>query len=217
MIVLRDVQRLFSSIGRPVVSSLRRMNLWKLRATLGRRGGVIVIATAMVLAACGGGDTADETTTTTTIATPSTTTDSGANTQPDAVAPDLIGTSWLVATYSIPGSMTNPWPGTELTLRFNDDGTVSGSTGCNEYSATFEAEGPYDEFVEGQRDENDGQVIRFGPLTITERACDDSDYMDQEAEFVDLLQQVGRWFIGRGNLTLRTADASFLIEAEPIE
>ncbi len=130
--------------------------------------------------------------------------------------PELIGTSWRVVTYSIPGSMTNPWPGTELTLRFNDDGTVSGSTGCNEYSATFEVEGPYDEFVEGQRDENDGQVIRFGALSITERACAESNYMEQEAEFVDLLEEVGRWFVGRGNLILRTADASFLIEAEPI-
>jgi heat shock protein HslJ len=194
------------------------MSRWNLRATLSRRGGFIVIAAVLVLAACGGGDAADETTTTPSVATTSTTTESGPNTtQPDAVAPDLIGTSWIVVTYSLPASMTNPWPGTELTLRFGDDGTVSGSTGCNEYSAMFEVEGPYDEFVEGQRDENDGQVIRFGALTMTERACEESNYMEQEAEFVDLLEQAGRWFIGRGNLFLRTADGSFLIEAEPIE
>jgi heat shock protein HslJ len=187
--------------------------------TNGRRAVLIVVATALVLAACGGGDAADDDTITTTTADAptSTTTDSAAGTtQPDAVAPDLIGTSWIVVTHSIPGGMTNPWPGTELTLRFNDDGTVSGSTGCNEYSAAFEVEGPYDEFVDGQRDDNDGQAIRLRALTLTERACDDSDYMQQEAEFVDLLENVGRWFIARGNLILRSADASFLIEAEPI-
>ena len=185
--------------------------------TVRRLVGLIVV-TALVLAACGGGDAADETaTTTTSIATTSTTTGlDGDTTQPDVVAPELVGTSWVVVAYSLAGSMTNPWPGSELTLRFNDDGTVSGSTGCNEYSATSEVEGPYDEFVEGQRDENDGQVIRLGALTITERACAESNYMEQEAEFVDLLEQVGRWFIARGNLILRSADASFLIEAEPI-
>ena len=195
------------------------MNRWK-PPTLRRPVCIIIVTATLVLAACGGEDTADETTTTTTttsIATTSTTTDSdGGTTQPDAVAPELVGTSWSVVLYSLAGSMTNPWPGTELTLRFNDDGTVSGSTGCNEYSATFEVEGPYDEFVEGQRDDNDGQVIRFGALTITERACAESSYMEQEAEFVDLLEQVGRWFVGRGDLILRTADASWLIEAEPI-
>jgi len=192
------------------------VNRWK-PLTVRRLVGLIVV-TALVLAACGGGDAADETaTTTTSIATTSTTTDlDGDTTQPDVVAPELVSTSWVVVTYSLAGSMTNPWPGSELTLRFNDDGTVSGSTGCNEYSATSEVEGPYDEFVEGQRDENDGQVIRLGALTITERACAESNYMEQEAEFVDLLEQVGRWFIARGNLILRSADASFLIEAEPI-
>lgn len=193
------------------------MSRRKTRTTLGRRGVFIVVATAIVLAACGGEEAADVTTTPS-VATTSTTTESGPNTtQPDAVAPDLIGTSWIVVTYSLPASMTNPWPGTELTLRFGDDGTVSGSTGCNEYSAMFEVEGPYDEFVEGQRDENDGQVILFGGLTMTERACEESNFMEQEAEFVDLLERAGRWFIGRGNLFLRTADGSFLIEAEPIE
>lgn len=193
------------------------MSRRKTRTTLGRRVGFVVGATAIVLAACGGEEEAADVTTTPSIATTSTTTESGPNTtQPDAVAPDLIGTSWIVVTYSLPASMTNPWPGTELTLRFNDDGTVSGSTACNEYSATFEVEGPYDEFVEGQQDENDGQVIRLGAITITERACAESNYMEQEAEFVGLLEQVGRWFIARGNLILRSADASFLIEAEPI-
>ena len=186
--------------------------------SLHRRAGMAAIAATLVLTACGGGEAADDTTTTTTTASTSTIADPGAGTtQPDAVVPELVGTSWRVVLYAIPGSMTNRWPGTELTARFGDDGMVSGSTGCNEYGATFAVEGPYDEFVEGQRDADDGQVIRFGPFTRTERACADSDHMDQEAEFVDALEQVGRWVIARGNLNLRTPDGSFLVEAEPIE
>lgn len=119
--------------------------------------------------------------------------------------------------YTLPdGSLTNPWPATELTLRFGDDGSLSGSTGCNEYSSSFKVEGPYDEFVEGVRDENDGQDISIGALTLTERACAQSSHMEQETEFVDHLKSARRWFVARGNLIPRTADCSLLIEAEPI-
>jgi heat shock protein HslJ len=116
------------------------------------------------------------------------------------------------------GGMTNLWPGTEITLRFEDDGTVSGIGGCNNYSGTFEVEGPYDEFVEGALDENDGQAIHMGPFTVTEMACTSpNNVMEQETEYLDALQKAGRWLVARGNLILRTGDGFFLIEAEPDE
>jgi len=178
------------------------------------------VAAGLMLAACGGGDALDTIVTPTPNATTTTAPDSGAGTvtHPGSAAPELTGTSWRVTTYRLPtGSLTNPWPGTELTLRFGDDGTLSGSTGCNDYSGIFEVEGPYDEFVEGVRDENDGQAIRFGALTLTEKACTKASYAEQEAELVELVESARRWFVSRGNLILRTADGSLLIEAQPVE
>lgn len=55
----------------------------------------------------------------------------------------LEGTTWIVDTLfsgSGPdGAATNPPPGAEAQLRF-EDGRVSGSTGCNELSGTYEIE-----------------------------------------------------------------------------
>ncbi len=127
-------------------------------------------------------------------------------TEPATVdAPELAGTSWVVANYSLPsGALTNPWPGSELTLKFGTDGTVTGSTGCNEFEGPYQVEGSYDPFEEGVRDDNDGQAITIGPLAVTERACAEQTWMEQEGEYLANLNAGGRWFIARGQLILRS-------------
>ena len=180
--------------------------------------GVIVAITALVLAACGGEESVNTDAPSAPTTATTTALDSGADSaaQVNTVAPDLGETSWNVTLYSLDsGAMTNLWPGTEITLRFGDDGTVSGFSGCNDYSGSFEVQGAYDEFVEGVRDENDGQAIRIGTLAVTEKACTSpSGVMDQETEYLNALQSTARWLIGRGNLLLRTDDGFFLVEAE---
>jgi heat shock protein HslJ len=175
------------------------------------------IAAALVLAACGGADTVDEpdpatqTSAAVTDAAPQPTT-----TAPEGVpAPELAGTSWRVTDYSQgTGIITNVWL-TEVTIAFAGDGTVSGSGGCNEYQGTWEAEGTYDEFVEGVPDANDGQVMTLTDLIWTEVACEDERIMEQQEEFFALLQRAGRWVIRYGNFNLRSSDGNFLFEAEP--
>lgn len=189
---------------------------------------VLVAAAALVLAACssdepagtGSDATSATTSATTTTSAATTTADPGSDTTVPAGgdAPDLGDTNWNVTLYQLEsGSMTNLWPGTEITLAFADDGAFSGNAGCNNYSGAFEVEGGYDEFEEGIRDENDGQAIRFDSLSWTEMACTSpNNVMEQELEYLTALGNVGRWVIARGNLSLRTADGFFLVEAEPI-
>ncbi len=175
-----------------------------------------LIAVTLILTACGGADAVDETTPT------SPTTLTAAVTAPPSTAaqgvpvPELAGTKWNVTNYSQGvGIITNVWK-TEITIAFAADGTVSGSTGCNDYQGSWEAEGGYDEFVEGVYDANDGQVIRLSGLTWTEIACDDEAIVEQEEEHIDLLQRAGRWVIIRGDFNLRSSDGEFLFEAEPL-
>jgi len=173
----------------------------------------LCLAAVLLLAACGGGSGDDPTTTTTptTTAVVTTTTNDGGG----SAAPELAGTSWNVINYALDGSITNVWPDTVVTIAFGADGTVSGSTGCNEYGGPYVTDGPYDPFEEGVRDANDGQAITLGPLVVTERACTPQHVMDQEGEYLALLDAAGRWLIGRGNLSLRGDDGSFLVEATP--
>ena len=176
----------------------------------------LVIAVALILAACGGADIVDEP-----KATPPTTLAAAATAPPStapqgAPAPELAGTIWNVTDYSQgTGTITNVWK-TEITIAFAANGTVSGSTGCNDYQGTWETEGAYDEFEEGVPDANDGQVIKLSGLTWTEIACEDEAIMEQEEEHIDLLRRAGRWVIRYENLNLRSSDGEFLFEAEPL-
>lgn len=175
---------------------------------------------AVTLAACGDSESSSDPTTaptsgSSTTAAPTTTTQA----PPDADAPVLDSTSWDVIFYQLPtGSMTNLWPGTEILLNFGAGGTIDGFSGCNQYSGSFAVDGPYDEFVSGTRDPNDGQLFSVSSLSFTERACaSPSGVMEQETEYLDALQNAARWLIGGDDhLFLRNAEGFFLIEAEPI-
>lgn len=178
---------------------------------------VFVAASALALAACGGGESADVTTT---LKVPgmeqsTSTSRATATTQVDAAAPELGATSWNVTDYGLSaGVLTNVWPDTEVTLRFGADGSVSGSTGCNDHSGSFEVVGSYNEFEEGVRDADDGQTIHIMVASLTEKTCSPDHVMEQEREILSLLEGVDRWFIARGELILRSADGFFL-QAEP--
>ena len=171
----------------------------------------------MALVACGGGDSDGATST---LKAPDTeqstfTTQTTATIQLDAVAPELGETSWNVADYGLPTlGIMNVLPDTEVTLRFGTDGSVSGSSGCNDYNGTFGVDGIYDEFEEGVRDDNDGQSIHIVVASATKKACSPDHVMEQELEILTLLEGVDRWFIARNELILRSSDGFFL-RAEP--
>ena len=86
-------------------------------------------------------------------------------------------------------------------LYFADDGTVSGSTGCNRLatSATFDGRG--------------GLV--FAPTAITKMACLDGDRMAVESRFLDALAATRRVRHDTGRLQLLDGDEKVLIELEP--
>jgi heat shock protein HslJ len=181
---------------------------------------LVLLVVAMVISACGGSEVSGPDTDTepasddpvTTVAPPTATTPT---TVQSVDAPELGGTSWNVTNYRLPsGAYTNIWK-TDVTIAFSKDGTVSGSAGCNDYEGTWNVSGAWDEFVDGQRDANDGQMLTLGTLTLTDVACDDEAIMEQEGEILDILGRAGRWVLIRGSFHLRDAEGSFLFEAEP--
>ncbi|MEN8240031.1 MAG: META domain-containing protein [Actinomycetota bacterium] len=92
--------------------------------------------------------------------------------------PDTLVGQWDVA--SIADSSGNPAPpvaGTTLTANITDAG-VSGSSGCNNYMGGVVI---------------DGSSVSFGPLSGTLMACFETEVMDQEQNFVILLQTVDSW------------------------
>ena len=59
---------------------------------------------------------------------------------PTTIAPPdtLAGTTWYLIAFNQAGSSKSILPGTEITALFDDKGTVAGSAGCNQYTATYQ-------------------------------------------------------------------------------
>ena len=88
----------------------------------------------------------------------------------------LEGTQWTVAEYlAEEGGLVGVLDGTRVTLIFADDARVTGSAGCNSYSASYAV---------------DADGLRVGLPAATRMFCGDQDgLMDQEFRFLFLLEK----------------------------
>ena len=81
--------------------------------------------------------------------------------------------SWQVTGLLSGDAFVSPIAGTELTATFADDESVSGSSGCNTYTAEFTT---------------DKGAIRIQDVAGTEKACaEPAGVMEQEATYLALL------------------------------
>ena len=98
--------------------------------------------------------------------------------------------AWLVTGFNTGSAVTSPILGTELTADFAPDGTVSGSAGCNHFSAAYST---------------DGSAITFGPILTTLMACPDAAVTAQETLYLAALAASTAWSQAPGTLTLTDA------------
>jgi heat shock protein HslJ/LysM repeat protein len=108
----------------------------------------------------------------------------------------LPGTSWTVIGYNNgKGGVVSVIIGTELTAVFGEDGTLSGSAGCNNYTASYEAD-------------DDGNVS-IGPAATTRMMCSEPEgIMEQESQYLAALETAATYNIEGERLQLRTAEGS---------
>lgn len=127
----------------------------------------------------------------------------------------MAGTSWDLINHRPPdGTITNIWK-TDVTISFSADRTVSGSAGRSSYEVSRGVSGSWDEPESGVPDSNGGQELIFDALSRTEMAWEDEAVKEQEAEFLDLLQDGRRWVLIRREFNLRDAEGDYLFDAEP--
>lgn len=110
----------------------------------------------------------------------------------------LAGTSWLVTGYNNGReAVVSTIAGTELTADFGADGTLSGSAGCNRYTATYEVS---------------GTNLKIGPAASTRMACaDPAGVMEQETQFLQALATAATYRLDGDRLELRTADGALAV------
>jgi heat shock protein HslJ len=109
--------------------------------------------------------------------------------------PSVAG-SWTVTSFLQRDAVSSPLPGTKLTATFEEDGTLSGSAGCNTYSGTYTAE--------------DG-TLTIGELAATEMACGGPrGVMEQEQAYLSALPLAVSYRLEGTVLSLLTADDTFV-------
>jgi len=99
----------------------------------------------------------------------------------------LTGTDWRLVSFGPAGSEASLVAGTTVTLKFGEDGRASGSTGCNSYSGTYQVR---------------GDIIAFGRLISTKRACLDQNANQQEQRFLSALESANRFRLSSNRLTI---------------
>ena len=106
--------------------------------------------------------------------------------QPKAAQP-LANTPWVLVMYGDPANPTVIEAGLLVTAQFADDGTLSGNSGCNNYSTTYTVSGD--------------QMTIAAPMAATMMACERG--MDLEAAYLAALGSVQNYSIdANGNLLI---------------
>ena len=109
--------------------------------------------------------------------------------------PDLFESVWIVTGYSDgQGGVTSTLEDTELTVEFAQDGTITGSSGCNTYRGNVET---------------DGRSITLGPLSTTRMFCHEPEgIMAQEEAYLAALSTAATLELAGASLEMRTAEGA---------
>lgn len=113
-------------------------------------------------------------------------------------APELAGTNWEVTGYDAgQRAVVDVIDGTELTVAFGTDGRVSGSAGCNRYTAAYTTT---------------GDTLSIAQAAATRRMCVTPEgAMQQEQRFLEALGKAATARLDGDRLELRTADGALAV------
>lgn len=115
-----------------------------------------------------------------------------------AISQDLAGTSWdLIAYNNGTGGFQSAVIDVPVTADFAEDGTLSGSSGCNNYGGTWQTD---DTSIE----------ITLGPSTLM--ACADEEAMTQETRYVNLLSIAETYRVGARMLEMFDTDGTRILQ-----
>ena len=116
----------------------------------------------------------------------------------------LLGTAWRLTRYSTSGSaVAAPIADTGIDLIFEDDGTLSGSAGCNTYSAPYRV--------------NETGLTVDRVIATKTSASEPAGIMEQEAAYLTLLRSAAGYRIVGDALVIIDGDGTAILfyEAEP--
>jgi len=114
---------------------------------------------------------------------------------PPAPAP-LVGTNWTLESFHTGDAVSSLISGTAITAVFGNDGSVTGSAGCNRYFAPYNLT---------------GTSLSIGPVGSTKMYCGADGVMQQESTFLASLVKAKTFTISGNQLSLADANGTTLL------
>lgn len=103
---------------------------------------------------------------------------------------------WEVTAFLKGSAVASPLPETSITATFAEGGKLTGSAGCNRYTASFTA--------------NQGRMKIDAPAS-TRKHCDEPEgVMEQEAAYLAVLPSAVEYRVDGGSLSLLSADGTYV-------
>jgi len=123
---------------------------------------------------------------------------------PAGTGPALEGMTWyLVVGHTASGRSNGLVPGSEITVFLDGNGKITGSAGCNQYTASYSAS---------------SSTISIGSLAATKMYCASPEgTMVQEATYLSMLQRANHFRIEEGLLSLADKDGIPLLAFSTIQ
>ena len=110
----------------------------------------------------------------------------------------LGGSEWEISAYNNGrGGVRTLVAATRMSIAFGEDGTVSGSSGCNTFSGSYFA---------------DGATIEIGPVVLTKKMCAAEEVMEQEEQFLAALGNSAMYEIRGDRLQFRNAEGALQVD-----
>ena len=110
-------------------------------------------------------------------------------------APSPVG-AWEATMFRQGDGVSSPLPDTQVTAAFGEDRTLSGSAGCNSYTATYTA---------------DRGAITIGEPAATRKACvKPTGVMEQEQAYLKALPRATGYRVEGTSLSLLTSEGTYV-------
>jgi heat shock protein HslJ len=109
--------------------------------------------------------------------------------------PSPVG-AWEATMFRQGDGVSSPLPDTQVTAVFGEDGTLSGSAGCNTYTASYTTE---------------RGTIEIGEPAVTRKACvEPAGVMEQEQAYLDALPRATSYRVEGATLSLLTPEGTYV-------
>lgn len=116
--------------------------------------------------------------------------------------PDTVIGSWSVTGLGDgAGAVSSLLAGSQLSAVFGADGSLTGSSGCNDFAGTYTVT---------------GIAIAIDALITTKRACVNTGLGDQETAYIGALRATASYAFANGSLELLAANGELLVALSPI-